>query len=276
MGDFSRAWPKLRVHRCRRPRVLALAGFRRWLGSGAGPVAVMVVGALLAAGCSGSPSQGGPTAQVQVSAGRSASLHLADGLSVEVPKDAVRGTGVLSGVVTRTPASAPTGMTLAGPVYRLHITGASLSRRVRLVVPVPAPSGKGATSGPDDALLAFFNRATHRWQPVAARYAPATRRLTAMTPHLSTWSVLRLDAGKVLSAAASLLKGFIGVAATTSQPSCRGRMVWPAQVSRWPRIRETWSSGARGLALGNPCCGSQTTAITPWKPTTQPAGRSSG
>jgi len=72
-------------------------------------------------------------------------------------------------------------------------------------------------------MLVFYNLATHRWQPVAAQYNPAARTLSVITPHLSLWSVLWLDTGKVLSAASNLLKGFIGIAATTTQPSCPGQ-----------------------------------------------------
>jgi hypothetical protein len=113
-------------------------------------------------------------------------------------------------------------MRLAGPTYDLHIAKTRLTGRVRLTVPLPPPPATGPAAGPDDALLAFYDTAKGRWQPIAATYHPATRSLTATSPHLSLWSALRLDASTVLSQATSLIKGFIGVADTTAQPACPG------------------------------------------------------
>jgi hypothetical protein len=180
---------------------------------------------LFLGGCSGASShraqqasrQQASQSRVPVSAGRSSALRLADGLAVQVPKGAVRGTGVLSGAIVPAPAAAPAGMALAGPVYRLNVAGTRLAGQVRLTVPVPAGSG------PNAALLVFYNGVTRRWQPVPAHYDAASRTLTATTPHLSLWSVLRIDANAVLSAAGSLLKGFLGIADTTAQPSCPGQ-----------------------------------------------------
>jgi hypothetical protein len=113
-------------------------------------------------------------------------------------------------------------MTLSGPTYDLRITRTRLTGKVRLTVPVPSASASGPAAGPSDALLAFYDTAEGRWQPVAATYDPATRSLAAMSPHLSIWSVLRLNASKVLAQATGLLKGFVGAADTTARPTCPG------------------------------------------------------
>jgi hypothetical protein len=192
--------------------------------SGTGLAAALTAGALLLTACGAAEHHVAASApgSVRVVPGRSAALNLAGGLEVRVPRGSVSRTGTLSGTVTKAPATAPPGMTLAGPVYKLRIAGARLRRHVQLTVPVPLSGGTGAAAGPSAALLAFYNLATGRWQPVPAIYNPTARTFTASTPHLSTWTVLRLDSGKVLSAATSLLKGFIGVAGTTAQPACQG------------------------------------------------------
>lgn len=153
---------------------------------------------------------------------RASSLHLPGGLEVNVPRGAVAGDGALLGAIVSAPGAAPQGMTLSGPTYDLRITRTRLTGKVRLTVPVPSASASGPAAGPSDALLAFYDTAEGRWQPVAATYDPATRSLAAMSPHLSIWSVLRLNASKVLAQASSLLKGFVGAADTTAQPTCPG------------------------------------------------------
>jgi hypothetical protein len=151
---------------------------------------------------------------------RASSLHLPGGLKVSVPRGAVAGDGTLLGATVSAPESAPQGMTLSGPTYYLRITRTRLTGKVRLTVPVPSTSASGPAAEPGNAMLAFYDTAEARWQPLAATYDPATRSLVAMSPHLSIWSVLRLNASKVLAQATSLLKGFIGVADATAQPTC--------------------------------------------------------
>ena len=206
------------------PAVLLARVVSRVALSGTGLMAALTAGALLVTACSGGqPRASAPASgNVRVDPGHSSTLHLAGGLEVRVPASSVTGTGRLSGTVTRAPTAAPSGMTLAGPVYSLRIAGTRLTGHVRLTVPVPMLTGSGSAAGPDAALLVFYNPATGRWQPVPAIYDPTAHTLTATTPHLSIWSVLRLDSGEVLSAATSLLKGFIGVADTTAQPACPG------------------------------------------------------
>ena len=182
--------------------------------------------ALVLTACTGAPHQStgtgkGSEVQVAVSAGSSSSLHL-DGLTLQVPKKATVGSGTLSGAVVQAPAPAPGGMRLAGPVYRLEITGTRLAGDALLTVPVPPLTGTGVTAGPDVALLAYYDTASGKWVPVSARYDPERHTLTAATPHLSLWTALRVDAGKLLSGASSLLKGFLDISGTTSQPSCPG------------------------------------------------------
>jgi hypothetical protein len=176
---------------------------------------------LVAAACSGQQHATRGTAAsgtVGVSPGHSASLHLPGGLEVNVPAHTVTRVGTLSGTVIKAPATAPSGMALAGPVYDLHLTGTALRGNVKLHVPVPAPAGTGIAAGPNAALLVYYDAAAGRWQPVKATYSPATRTLTARSPHLSVWSVLRLDAGVALAG----LKGALAFLGSTkiAQPSC--------------------------------------------------------
>ena len=112
-------------------------------------------------------------------------------------------------------------MSIAGPVYHVRVTP-GLTGPVRLTLAVPAPTRPGVLAGPQVPLLAFYDTATRRWQPVPATYNAAARTISATTRHLSIWTVLRVDTGKILSDATSLLKGFIGLADTTSQPTCPG------------------------------------------------------
>jgi hypothetical protein len=186
-----------------------------------GLLALALVTACSAGSGAGKPAQP-DSGSIKVSPADAATLHLADGLAVRVPRGAVAGDGMLLGMTTAAPGAAPRGMRLAGPTYDLHVAKTRLTGRVRLSVPVPPPAASGPAAGPDDALLAFYDTAKGRWQPIAATYHPATRSLTATSPHLSLWSALRLDTSTVLSQATSLLKGFIGVADTTAQPACPG------------------------------------------------------
>ena len=177
---------------------------------------------MTAAGCSGQQSVAHPDSQsstVKVDPAHAALLRLPDGLTIRVPAGAVTRPGALSATVKGVPpVAAPSGMELTGPIYDLHLTGTTLRGDVTLSVPAPGPRQFGRTAGPDAALLAYFDPAGS-WEPVNATYNAVTHVLTATTPHLSVWSVLRLNAASVLAAATDLLKGFFGKAGT-GQPSC--------------------------------------------------------
>jgi hypothetical protein len=100
-------------------------------------------------------------------------------------------------------------------------------------------------------VLAFYNTAMRRWQPVPAAYHPSAGTITAMSTHLSVWTVLRLDTGKILSAAASLLKRFVGIASTSSQPSCPGAAELTADGIRAVSDKGSlvkWCAGATSAA----------------------------
>ena len=207
-------------------RMPAALGTRRALTrtmTAAVAVAAAVAMALIASACGGkgvsAPTATGP-GTVQVTPGHSASLHR-DGLVVTVPARAVSRPGTLSARRITAPAAAPPGMVLAGPAYDLQLNGTSLKGPVRLAVSVPAPAGTGISAGPAGGLLVFYDTAAGRWRPVDASYNPATRMLTAVSPHLSTWSVLRLNAPAALAAIKSELAGFFGVPGF-AQPSCPG------------------------------------------------------
>ncbi|MCX5287094.1 MULTISPECIES: hypothetical protein [unclassified Streptomyces] len=187
----------------------------------AGVVAgVMLVGA----GCSEGPhhgsAPGGKAESVNIGPGHAGSLRLPTGLEVDLPAGSVAGPGTLTGAISPTHAPAPTGMTLAGPVYDLHVSGTTLTGSAKLTVPVPPLPATGASAGPDAALLAFYDTAGSRWQPVAATYDPGRHTLTATSTHLSTFGVQRLDAAHVLTAATSALKILEAQADATAQPSC--------------------------------------------------------
>jgi hypothetical protein len=68
-------------------------------------------------------------------------------------------------------------------------------------------------------LLVYYDAAAGRWHPVNASYNPATRMLTAISSHLSIWSVLRLSAPAALAAMRNELAGFFGTP-VLAQPSC--------------------------------------------------------
>jgi hypothetical protein len=178
--------------------------------------------ALMASACGGKdaspPTAAGP-GTVQVTPGHSASLHL-DDLVVTIPAHAVSRPGTLSARRITAPAAAPPGMVLAGPAYDLQLNGTTLKRPVRLAVAVRAPTA-GMSAGPAGGVLVFYDTAAGRWRPVNASYNPATRMLTAVSPHLSTWSVLRLNAPAALAAIKSDLAGFFGIP-DFAQPSCPG------------------------------------------------------
>jgi hypothetical protein len=106
-------------------------------------------------------------------------------------------------------------MVLSGMVYDLHVDGTTLVGPVTLTVPANGPR-----SGPQAAMLGFYDTTTRRWRPVDATYDKVTGALTASMRHLSIWSALRLDTGKVLTGATDLLKGFIGAADAGTPPSC--------------------------------------------------------
>lgn len=180
-------------------------------------VAVAVIAA--ATGCSGGPGNKTRSASLSVTPGHAGTLRLAGGLRVDVPAHAVTGNGTLSAVTRSAPAAPPPGMELTGPVYDLHLAGTSLAAPVILTVPVPGPSGQGATAGPDTALLAYYDQASGQWQPVSATYHPAARTLTAAVGHLSIWSVLQLAGQQALNSAGRALSSFLG-AVTVVSPSC--------------------------------------------------------
>lgn len=185
----------------------------------------LIAGALVLAGCTGGTKQAAPATtdvHVPVSAGRSATLRMTNGLNVKVPAGAASGSGTLAGSVTQAPAPAPKDMSIAGPVYRLEVTGARLTGHVRLTIPVPHLATVG-TSGPDAAMLAYYDAKSRAWIPVPATYNPAQHTLTALSPHLSIWTALRVDTGKLLDGASDLLKGFLDISDTTGQPSCPGQ-----------------------------------------------------
>ena len=145
-------------------------------------------------------------------------------------------------------------MVTAGHTYHLQVFGTRLTGQAHLTLPVPAARRAGALAGPDAVLLAFYNTGARQWQPVPATYHPSSGTITALTTHLSVWTVLRLNTGKILSAAASLLKGFIGIASTTRQPSCPGAAELTADG-----IRATSDQGS----LVRWCAGATSSAVPP-------------
>jgi hypothetical protein len=182
-------------------------------------VIVALAMALLASACGArdASAPGTPSpATVRVTPGHSASLHL-DGLVVTVPARAVSRPGTLSARRITAPATAPRGMMLAGPAYDLQLTGAALTSPLRLTV--PAPAATGISAGPDGGLLVYYDAADGGWRPVDASYNPATRMLTAISAHLSAWSVLRPSVPAALAAVRSELAGFFGVP-DSARPSC--------------------------------------------------------
>jgi hypothetical protein len=187
-----------------------------------GPLAasvLVIVLAVTACEAGSRTAQPGESAAIQLSPARTTTLSLPDGLRVSVPGSAVTSHGTLSAKLIPAPAPPPPGLALDGPVYDLRVNGTALRGRVRLTVPVPASWDGTRTTSPAGALLAFFDPAGSDWQLVPARYDAATQTLVATSPHLSQWSVLTINARRVLDVAADALKGFLGVASAPA-PSC--------------------------------------------------------
>ncbi len=223
---------------------LSRRSLRCWLSW----VAALSAVSLVATGCSGHHAAQSGAESVTVSPGRTAFLRLPDGLAITVPAGAVTRPGTLSATVGKAPAQVPAGMELAGPVYDLRLTGTSLRRDVRLTVPVPRPRQRGLAAGPRAALLVYFDSAAGHWQPVNARYNSATSVLTAFSPHLSVWSVLRIDGSYVLAAAARALRGFFGFE-TISPPACSdsaGLTALAVKVASDPGDLVKWCADASG------------------------------
>lgn len=238
--------------------VLAVVGccssvlFGGWWRSPRRGVALVAVLALFAAaGCTGrSPhvSRSVGSRSTAVSPGRSAVLQMPGGLKVTVPAGAVTRPGELVGSVTRAPGGTPRSMAFATPVYDLHLTGTSLKGHVELVVHLAGNTAVSPTAGPHAALLVSYDASAGGWVPAAATYDSATRTLTATTPHLSIWSVLQVSGTKILAAAASALKGFLGVAVApqltcpnTSQLASDG-----IHVTSSPGDLVKWCAGVSG------------------------------
>jgi hypothetical protein len=223
---------------------LSRRSLRCWLSW----VAALSAVSLVATGCSGHHAAPPGAESVTVSPGRTAFLRLPDGLAITVPAGAVTRPGTLSATVGKAPAQVPAGMELAGPVYDLRLTGTSLRRDVRLTVPVPRPRQRGLAAGPRAALLVYFDSAAGHWQPVNARYNSATSVLTVLSPHLSVWSVLRIDGSYVLAAAARALRGFFGFE-TISPPACSnsaGLTALAVKVASDPGDLVKWCADASG------------------------------
>jgi hypothetical protein len=182
-------------------------------------LAMALVGSACGARDVSAPAAAG-SAAVRVTPGHSAWLRL-DGLAVTIPAHGVSRPGTLSARRITAPAAAPPGMIIAGPAYDLQLTGTALTGPVQLAVPVPVPAATRISSGPDGGLLAYYDAAAGRWRPVNASYNPATRILTAVAAHLSTWTVLRLNAPAALAAIKNELAGFFGIPDSTPL-SCPG------------------------------------------------------
>jgi IPT/TIG domain len=200
------------------------ASRRRWYRRASPATAVIAAAVLVAGGCSSSgqaaqPQRPAVPSAVRVDPGHSAVLRLQDGLTVSVPAGAVSGPGTLSAAAVTAPAGAPSGLELTGPVYDLRLSGTTLRGNVRLTVPVMLPRRPGQPAGPDAALLAYYNRSGGGWQPVNASYDPAAHVLTATSAHLSTWSVLGVDAAQATASLNSAFGSFFG-AGHAAQPSC--------------------------------------------------------
>lgn len=227
-------------------RLMVIRG-RQWLVRWA--VLLVAVTVPVATSCSAShqPAVAASDRQsVIVSPRHDSSLRLAGGVSVTVPAGSVASPGRLTGEVVHSPGPAPSGLAFAGQVYRLQVSGTEVTGHVSLTLPVPSLLANRVRAGPDAAMLAYYDAATGRWQPVPAVYHPASHTISAASAHLSVWTVLRVDTDKILGAAANALKRFIGMAGTTSQPSCPDRSRQAAGGTTGPSDQGslvTWCTG---------------------------------
>lgn len=175
-------------------------------------VAACVVAVSVLAGCSHGPASASSVAAVSAASG--GQLTMSSGARVVIPKGAVSGAGHLTGSVETLSAEPGGSARLVGSTYHFEVTGARLTGRVRLTLPVP-----GATGGPEPAWLAYSSGG--RWIPVESSYDPGTRTVTGTSTHLSVWSVVELASSAVTSQLDAAVKGFFGIAGA-AQPSCPG------------------------------------------------------
>lgn len=185
--------------------------------------AVLLSVAVLLVACTSGSARSSGGSKVDLRTGTPARLALPDGASVEVPAGAVGSPGELTGRTTGAPAPAPTGTVLGSKVY--DFTGPAPAAPVTVTLPVaPAVFSAATPAGappPSVAALAFFDAPSGSWQLVPARYDPAARTISAATPHLSLWTVLRVDTGRLAGLAGRALNNYLG-AANVAQPDCPG------------------------------------------------------
>jgi hypothetical protein len=154
-----------------------------------------------------------PGSAVDVAPGKAAALVMPGGARVEVPAGAVSGAGRLTGSVVSSPPAAPDGLAFDGKVFDFHVDKATVTAPVTVSLPV-------AAQGPDVAVLAYYDEASTSWRPAEARYDAAAHVVAGQSPHLSVWTVFRVDTAAISAAAGDLLKGFFGAAEKAPRLTC--------------------------------------------------------
>jgi hypothetical protein len=187
-------------------------------------VALLAVAAVTLAGCSAFTHRkvgAAEQASVAVSGGSAATLRLPGGATVTVAAGAVTGTGRLVGSVLASPPAPRAGLP-AGHAYDFHLTGAKLTGQVTLTLPAPPAAAAAGGSGPNTAMLAYFDQSTRDWTPVPSTYDPVHHTVTAQSSHLSWWWPFHLDYGPIKTGFSNALKTVFGVNDTAQQPTCPG------------------------------------------------------
>lgn len=182
---------------------------------------MLVIAAMVLAGCSAGASRTAPQTTVAVGGGSAATLRMPGGATVTVPADAVSGKGRLVGSVLTSPPSPGTGLSV-GHAYDFHLTGAKLTGQVTLTLPAPPAAAVDGDPGPDTALLAYYDQTTRQWTPVPSTYDPVHHTVTAQSPHLSWWWPFRLDFGPIKTGLTNALKTVVGVNDHAEEPTCPG------------------------------------------------------
>lgn len=144
---------------------------------GRAAVAIFAV-AMLVSGCT--KAQDRDQATVRVQPGKTVTLEVPDGPTVTVPAGSVDRAGVLVAQLVSDPPDPAEGTT-AGPVWDLHLEGATLTGAIQVTIPFE-PDDEELVAG-----LSYWDEGAGAWSPVASEVDAAAGTVTASVDHLSWW-----------------------------------------------------------------------------------------
>jgi hypothetical protein len=163
-------------------------------------------------------------------------LHVAPGVSLRVGRGSAPGTKVRVSVAPVTPAFPYGAATRLGPAVVISPDRHLATSTIRFTInpaglPKARPGQRPPTIG--NAFIAVLNEPTQTWLPLPTTYDPATRQLTAVAPHFSTFTDWVTKPGKVLlhvgSAAVSVVvkAGETGLAVAEAEAEAAWNSVQP-------------------------------------------------